>query len=414
MKTSIAFAIENFHPHGGGAEAYLVDLAHSFARHGWKVHVYAETWDHTIPWATFHAIPLPRRAPGWLRILLFALRHQRLARRAGHDLVYGVGNTLIMDVYQSHGGVHWCTAMRKIAAAPAPLLRFGKRLLTFLSLKHHLRHWIESAAFRQRHPVTYIAISELVRQDICRWHRIRPEDVHLVHNGIDPQRFAPATLASRREAARRTFGLADGITCLAFVSYELEKKGIRPLLQACAMLKKKDIPFQLLVAGRRPTASLRALLRRLDLEDLVVWPGPVRDVVSVYAAADAFVLPTYYDACSLATLEAMCCGLPVLTTESNGAAGIIEHGTSGLVASHPPRAVELAALLERLCLPEERRRLGEAARQRVAPYTKAANHRAIIELCEKAVAGKRQSSSTPTTPPATCFQERPPSPSPSA
>jgi len=389
---SIAFAIENFDARGGGAESYLVDLARSFSERNWQVHVYAERWDPSIRWAVFHPIPLPRRVPGWVRILLFALRHRRHIQATRYDVIYGVGNTVVMDIYQSHGGVHWYTTMRKTYTVANPVMRLGKQLLACVGLKHHVRHWVESAAFRQPTRPVIVAISELVRRDLARWFRCDPATIHLVHNGIDPQRFDPHRLAELQPAARQRFGLDDRTVCFVFVSYELKKKGIEPLLRAVALLANRGADFRLLVVGAEPYAALRRLTARLAINDRVLFTGPVADIESVYAVADGFVLPTYYDACSLAVLEAMHCAIPVLTTETNGAAGIIEHGTSGLVASHPPHAEELCLLLERLLNAAERRRIGRAGRLRVQPYTRQANHEAIITLCEKIAAGKGRAS----------------------
>jgi UDP-glucose:(heptosyl)LPS alpha-1,3-glucosyltransferase len=82
----------------------------------------------------------------------------------------------------------------------------------------------------------------------------------------------------------------------------------------------------LLVAGRgnqRPYKSKR-----------VKFLGEVRDLVRVYAAADIFILPTIYDPFSNACLEALACGLPVITTRSNGFSEIIENGVHGSIVDH--------------------------------------------------------------------------------
>ena len=62
--------------------------------------------------------------------------------------------------------------------------------------------------------------------------------------------------------------------------------------------------------------------------------GEVADLVRVYAAADIFILPTIYDPFSNACLEALACGLPVITTRSNGFSEIIEDSVHGSIVDH--------------------------------------------------------------------------------
>ncbi len=71
--------------------------------------------------------------------------------------------------------------------------------------------------------------------------------------------------------------------------------------------------------------------------------GACDSVLPYYAAADTFVLPTHYDACSLTVLEAMACGLPVITTCANGVSELIEDQIDGLLL---PSSTDLAALRE--------------------------------------------------------------------
>jgi UDP-glucose:(heptosyl)LPS alpha-1,3-glucosyltransferase len=67
----------------------------------------------------------------------------------------------------------------------------------------------------------------------------------------------------------------------------------------------------------------------------VQFLGEVADMLRVYAAADIFILPTIYDPFSNACLEALACGLPVITTRSNGFGEIIESGVHGSIVDQP-------------------------------------------------------------------------------
>jgi len=111
----IAFAIPNFCSDKGGAERYLVSLCHYLARQGWAVHVYAEAGGQDEKGMHLHRIkPFP--FPKSLRLLTFATRATRQARREGFNVTFGVGNTLEADVLQPHGGVHWAWFWRSLGA----------------------------------------------------------------------------------------------------------------------------------------------------------------------------------------------------------------------------------------------------------------------------------------------------------
>ena len=82
-----------------------------------------------------------------------------------------------------------------------------------------------------------------------------------------------------------------------------------------------------------------------------------------YAAADAFVLPTFYDPCSLSVAEAAASGLPSVTTRFNGAAELLTDGIDGYVVADPADDAVLAERLRKLMDADTRRHMGEAARE---------------------------------------------------
>ncbi len=125
---------------------------------------------------------------------------------------------------------------------------------------------------------------------------------------------------------------------------------------------------------------------KLGVAGRVRFVGGVSDVRPFLAAADAFVLPTLYDPFPNAALEAMAAGLPVVTSTKCGAAEVVREGESGFVRD--ALDVEgLAGCLDRLD-PGTARRMGEAAREAVAPLTPEAMGREYLALYERLLAGK--------------------------
>ncbi|HEY2680675.1 MAG TPA: glycosyltransferase family 4 protein, partial [Candidatus Udaeobacter sp.] len=103
----------------------------------------------------------------------------------------------------------------------------------------------------------------------------------------------------------------------------------------------KNRKMRLLVAGRGEAGPYKSTRLRFWREDPVQFLGEVADLVTVYAAADIFILPTIYDPFSNACLEALASGLPVITTRSNGFSEIIEDGVHGSVVGNAADLVGL-------------------------------------------------------------------------
>lgn len=386
----IALALENFSRYGGGAESYAVALADHLIRNGWEVHFYGERWDGEPSGAIFHRISIPAFLPAWTKLLLFALKHKRMVADRDFDVVLGFGNTIVMNVYQSHGGVHWLTTYRKVYSEINPFVRFIKRLLIPLSLKHYVRHWIESAPFRMTRLPRIVAISEMVRDDYVAYFGVAPEQIDLVYNGVDPERFTVRGTREARTLFRAGIGIKEAEVVFLFVSYDLEKKGIIPLLQSVAQLHRQGYKgFRLLVVGGGASRRIERLVEKLGVQELVFFAGPKKEVHHVFAASDVLVLPTYYDTCSLVVFEAMMCGLPVITTVYNGAAGIITNGKDGFVVSHPPESAEIASKMELLLDNGFRTRMSALAVQQGNQYPLAKNHEQLIRIFDEVAVAQR-------------------------
>lgn len=385
-RNKIALSIEKFHRHGGGAESYAVALATSLLAAGWEVHCIGQEWGGEPAGARFIQVKICRFLPTWAKMLAFAFRHRKIVTRGDYAVVLGFGNGITMNVYQSHGGVHWFTTFRKVYSEPNAFLRAIKRVLIVVSPKNWARSWIESAPFRQKNRPTLIAISDLVKNDILRAHGLADSDLELVYNGIDLNRFHASDNAQQRREIRARYGFADTDTVFLFVSFELKKKGIEPLVAALLQLRQNAGHGQarLLVVGALPFRRLQKFIDKNGLNDRVVFTGPQKSTQEFYAASDVFILPTYYDACSLSVLEAMASGLPAITTESNGIAGILHNEEDGIVISHPPEPVEIARAMATLLPAASRREMGQKALATAQGYSIQENHRRIIAYCEKA------------------------------
>jgi UDP-glucose:(heptosyl)LPS alpha-1,3-glucosyltransferase len=303
------------------------------ASEDFEVHVYAEKSDHQEEGIHFHpvkTIPFPKS----LRLLSFAVRATKAMTNGHYDVTLGVGNTLRADVLQPHGGVHWAWFWRSLRAYDHPFLWVAKLLGRVLSPKQWIQGYIENTPYKKNQFCKIIAISDMVKQDIMQWYGIAENQIEVVYNGVDIERFHPRN-RQYREEIRRRHGVGDEFVIL-FVSNNFRMKGLGCLIKALSEIKKEDHPpLKLLILGRDRRAPYLRLAKKMGISDEIVFAGSTGEPEKYYGAADLLVHPTFYDACSLTVLEALASGLPVITTALNGAAGTIKDGQGGFVIQNP-------------------------------------------------------------------------------
>jgi len=384
----IAFALERFSRFAGGAEAYAVDLAASLIAKGWEVHFLGCSWDGKPEGVVFHQISLWPWLPSWCQLLQFALQHRRLVSQECFDITLGFGNTIVMNVYQSHGGVHAYSTRRKMFYLSSKGQRFLKHCFCLLSIKYWVRNWIESAPFRMRPMPRIIAISQMVVDDYQSYFGIERGHIDLVYNGIDTDRHHVGNRATMRGELRKKWGLRDRSVAFLFMSYTLRKKGLLVLMAAAAKLKEEGADFKVVVVGGEPDAGINKRLTELNVREEFVFCGPSKEPERYFANSDVFVLPTYYDTCSLVVMEAMANGLPVITTSANGAAGIINNRINGWVIPHPPTASDLTKAMSWFLDDQRLQAMAAEAAETGKQYSSAVNHQKMINIFQEVLDGQ--------------------------
>jgi glycosyltransferase involved in cell wall biosynthesis len=190
--------------------------------------------------------------------------------------------------------------------------------------------------------------------------RIAPQArVAVVGNAVHVPPLPPLSAAPSRSA--------PGAPSVLFMGRLHEHKGIFDLVRAMpavlAVLPKARFVF----AGDGDVAGLRALAAELGVEHAVQLPGWVDGAAKrrLLAEAELFVLPTYFEALSVALLEAMACGVPIVSTPVGGIPDFIGDGVEGLLVPPGPGTALADAILAVLQDPALRSRLREQAHARV-------------------------------------------------
>jgi glycosyltransferase involved in cell wall biosynthesis len=192
------------------------------------------------------------------------------------------------------------------------------------------------------------------------------ERITVLPNGVDERRFRP----QGRAESRRRLGLPAERPILAFVGHWSERKG--PLRVMEAIRARPDVGAVFLGRGlQRPSGP----------QVLYAGPVPHEDVPVWLSAADLFVLPTLDEGCSNALLEALACGLPVVTSDRPFNRAVVDESMALLVEPSDPAALgaAIAALVDR---PALRASLGAAALAHAARFSlerRAGRIRALLD-----------------------------------
>jgi glycosyltransferase involved in cell wall biosynthesis len=209
-------------------------------------------------------------------------------------------------------------------------------------------------ARRMNHIMT---VSESSKVDIAADHKVDPEHIHVVPVGVDPEMFRPVP------GVRRVPG-----RIVTTASADVAMKGLKYLLEAVAKLRTER-NVELVIIGRPAEGSASAdLFAELGLTDCVSWIHGVSDerIVELYSEAEVAVVPSLYEGFSLPAIEAMSCGVPLVTTTGGALPEVAgSHGETCFQVS-PGDGEALAAMLGAvLDQPDVRDRVGANGRQRV-------------------------------------------------
>jgi glycosyltransferase involved in cell wall biosynthesis len=232
-----------------------------------------------------------------------------------------------------------------------------------------------------------VAISQLVARHLQEFFH-RP-DACIVPNAVDTDRFTPQIRVQNRETARAALQLSADTFVLLIIGNDWAKKGLETLLHSLA--ECRDSSMMLLVVGRDDRSMFLPLIDRLGLQQRVQFHAPTDKVEHFYAAADLYAGPSLEDSFALPPLEAMACGLPVITSVNNGGSQIITEGVDGFVLSDPRDTIALSSLLRRLHQgPELCARVGVNAARTAQNYTWDRNARATWDILIATLAKKGQ------------------------
>ena len=309
-------------------------------------------------------------------------------RRVPCELVYTAGtNCWDADLISVH------IVFAEFVRQAGPELRLLGNPVRFWPRLIHRRLYYRLVMFLERwmyaNPATgLILIAKKTAGDLWRHYGIEG-NFPVVYIGLDHNIFNPESRLRNRPEVRRQLGFADETFVLVLVGNDWKKKGLVALIETLAQLR--DLPAVLVVAGKDDPSPYQSRIRELQLEPKVLFKPSRADVQWYYAAADVYVGPSLEDTFAQPPCEAMACGLPVITTATNGAAEIMRDGIDGFVLQDPNDVAALAARIQQLYEDVElRARMGGEAARTSQAYTWDRNGAEMRAIFASAINRKRQ------------------------
>lgn len=313
-------------------------------------------------WESLPGVDTVRVKPFYLgsvwRDWSFARAARAAWRQAGADLVQSHERIPGCHVFRAGDGVHAAWLDARLEGAP-----WWRRLSTFCNPYHHFMLRTERAMFQHPALRAVICNSELVRDDVVGRFGVDPRRCTVIRNGVDSDFFNPAAAREQREALRERYGIPQTAPVLVYVGSGFERKGVAQALRAIAPHAAVHL---VVVGGDKKLARYQRLATQLGVSERTHFTGPQRDVRSHYGLADGFILPTLYEPFGSVVIEAMACGLPVLTSTRCGGAELLEPGVTGWLAEAGDAAAWQDNVAAWLAARADWPRSGELARTRVA------------------------------------------------
>jgi D-inositol-3-phosphate glycosyltransferase len=361
----------------GGMNVYVREISRELGRMGIAVDVFTRSQDPTIA----RVVPLGARA----RVIhLAAGPESPMERERVHSYLDEFVESL--DSWRRADGVeydllhghYWLSGVAGLRLRA----RWGVPLLQMFHTLGHLKNAVARTAdeiepeLRTRQETRIVAAADRViaanlveREHLEQYYGARRETIAIIPCGVDAELFSPLDPAT----AKTQLGLPPG-ALLLFVGRLTPIKGLETLLQSMCQLDPR--PTLLLIGGDQdePQAGhvshLKALVGELGLGETVRFLGaqPQHRLRLYYAAADATVMPSYYESFGMVALEAMACGSPVIASRVGGLTTTVRDGVTGLLVPEGDPIALADAIARVLGEPDLRRRLGWEAVRWAASY----------------------------------------------
>ncbi len=307
----------------GGLERYAIAIAQAFARRGCNVEILTTGDTLDIPHVKVNSLKEPSFS-SIASIYSFDKAASQWLQTHHYDAVFGLDRNINQTHYRAGNGMHLSFLKQRHP-------KFLSRCLSYLNPKNQLILTKEKKLFQNPNLKVLFVNSKMIRDEILSHYQIDSNKIKVVHNGVDFKKYV-FDHSSQVEMQLR-LSLDPSSHQFLFIGNGYQRKGLTLLLEALAKLNHSA--FELSVIGHdKNIAAYKLLAKKLKLKKKIHFFGPQQNLLPFYQAADCLVLPTRYDPFANVTIEAVACGLYVITTEQNGAKEVLDPSLGTIIAQN--------------------------------------------------------------------------------
>ena len=330
-----------YDPNGGGAERYAARVIDGLIQKGHQVTLYAEKFSN-VP-AELELVEIPRTKLSLCKTQSFAENAQKALCNHAHDITYALSRYLGADIYRQAEQVHkiWM-----------PIYYSN---LEKLNPRHRGILKLEEQLFKKENTKRVVTNSTLVKSQIFNHFQYPKDQIIVIQNGVCSQTFYPASFEEKQRLTKKS--KLDKSVQLLFVADNFAIKGLHSLIIALTNLKSplKD-RIKLTIIGGDESSPYLKKIGNSGLSDQIFFKGKVSkdELRSYYCLSDLFVYPSLYEPFANVCLEAAACGLPIITTRSNGACEIVAEEKGGYLIDKADDIDELTNSIEKFAQLEDK------------------------------------------------------------
>ncbi len=185
-----------------------------------------------------------------------------------------------------------------------------------------------------------VAVSKYVAEFTARQELISIKKFHVIYNGVDVLKLASEAAVTNRTEVLNELGLENHHKLVLNVGQFIYQKNQKLLIDSFALFSKEYPDHRLVILGDGAKRNeLEKQIKELLLEKKVLLPGIKKDVARYFASSDFFVLTSRFEGFPLVVVEALACGLPVISTRVSGSSDYLRDGQNGYLVNDAEQSI---------------------------------------------------------------------------
>jgi glycosyltransferase involved in cell wall biosynthesis len=318
----VIFTIRYFHPFVGGTEKQALTLASHLVARGIDVTIltsrFQRSWQRSEYIKNVHLIrlPSPRIKVVGAIVFLICLAHYLIRHRDSYSVIHtfqisytSFVSVLIARMFQKP------SLLKLASSGSGGDIRRARETA-----------WGRLCLFMAKRASCIIAVSDAVKRELME-EQVSPAAIASIANGVDLELY---DRHMDKSGMRKRMGLQEKNTII-FTGRLSPEKGVDFLVRSFADLLKTQSCELVIIADGPERHAVERMITEYKLDGSVVLVANAAEVAPYLMASDLFVLPSRFEGLSNALLEAMSCGLPVISTRVGGSSDTIEDGVNGLL-----------------------------------------------------------------------------------